>query len=43
MDFIGVVTDRDMLNIIISQYNEDDMEMEESQIITRLKNKTLES
>ena len=43
MDFIGVVTDRDMLNIIISQYNEDDMELEESQIVTRLKNKTLET
>jgi CBS domain-containing protein len=43
MDFIGVVTDRDMLNIIISQYNQDDMELEESQIVARLKNKTLES
>jgi 5'-AMP-activated protein kinase, regulatory gamma subunit len=42
MDFIGIVTDRDMLNIIISQYDQDDMELEESQIITRLKNKTLE-
>ncbi|OMJ91930.1 hypothetical protein SteCoe_5354 [Stentor coeruleus] len=43
MDFIGIVTDRDMLNIIISQYNQDDMELEESQIVARLKNKTLES
>ena len=41
MDFIGVVTDRDMLNIIISQYNQYDMDLEESQVATRLKNKTL--
>ena len=43
MSFVGIVTERDMLNIIISQYNQDDMELEESQIVTRLKNKTLES
>ena len=43
MDFVGIVTDRDMLNIIISQYNQDDMELEESLIVARLKEKTLES
>lgn len=43
MDFIGLVTDRDMLNIIISQYNQDDMDLEESQIVTRLKSKSLET
>lgn len=43
MDFIGLVTDRDMLNIIISQYHQDDMDLEESQIVSRLKTKSLET
>ena len=43
MDFIGLVTDRDMLNIIISQYHQDDMDLEESQIVNRLKTKSLET
>ena len=43
LNFVGVVTDRDMLNIVISQYNSDDMELEESLIVARLKSKTLEN
>uniref|UniRef100_A0A7S3MRP5 CBS domain-containing protein n=1 Tax=Fabrea salina TaxID=342563 RepID=A0A7S3MRP5_9CILI len=41
LGFVGVITDRDLLEMIISQYDEDDMHLEESQIITKLKSKTL--
>lgn len=40
-DFTGVVTVRDILEIVLSNYHEDDMEMEESPIVSRLKNRSL--
>jgi CBS domain-containing protein len=42
-EFSGVVTDRDLLEMIISQYHEDDMELEEMQIISRLRGTSLDA
>mmetsp|Transcript_34068 Transcript_34068/g.59407 ORF Transcript_34068/g.59407 Transcript_34068/m.59407 type:complete len:313 (-) Transcript_34068:2495-3433(-) len=39
--FTGVVTVRDILEIVLDNYQENDMEMEESQMVTRLKKRSL--
>jgi 5'-AMP-activated protein kinase regulatory gamma subunit len=42
-NFTGVITVRDILEIVIGHYHEDDMDMEELQMVSRLKSRSLAS